>query len=171
MTQSHKLSRPASAAPSDVSPVVQRWAADVATERQIARVRLLAAAAAFFSGVWLLYVADAFILRALALAGCAFGGLWARQVLRKRTQSELPALHYLELGADYLAIAEGSAPRTIPLSGVRSVEIDEDRLVVVLRLDGAEPWLLEPRYRGMTLRELAEHVHRAMLAARGDAPG
>jgi hypothetical protein len=163
---------PALCATPERSPAttVERFVVDVSAERQAANLRLLAAAIALLGGLWLAGVAQALWLRGVGVTGCVFAVLWARRHLKQR-RGQVEALatdahDYLELGEHHLAVREGAQARSLPLSSIAAVEIDDDRLVVVLRLHAGEPWLIEPRYQGLGLRELAERLHQAVAAER-----
>jgi hypothetical protein len=140
----------------------ERLWVDMDGERQAAALRLLAAVLALGSGLWLMAVADELWLRGVGLTSCGFAVLWARRHWKQR-KSQLPGqAHYLEIGEHHLALAEGADARSLPLSCIQAVEIDDDRLLVVLRLHDGEPWLIEPRYRGVGLRDLAERLYAAV---------
>lgn len=49
---------------------------------------------------------------------------------------------------------------TIPFEHVARIELDEDRIAVVLCLDSGEELTIEPVYGQLTPRELAETLHR-----------
>ena len=125
-------------------------------------MRLVAAALAALSGLWLLIVSDGWLLRATALASVVFAGLWTRAVRRVAARGRSDP-DWLELGQDHLAFHRSGTARSIALCDVRRVEIDEDRLVVVVCLADGERLTLEPRYLGLTLHDLARVVHEASL--------
>ncbi len=147
----------------------ERLLVDVDSEQQAARLRLVAAGLALASGVWLVWVAQPLWLRGVGVVACAFAALWARRNVKQAAAHAAQPEAYLELGEDHLALVDGPSTRSLPLASIAAVELDDDRLVVVLRLHGGEPWLLEPRYRGIGLRELAQRVHRAVQAQREGA--
>ncbi len=151
------------------TPAVMRLVADTQNLRHAAWLRLCAAALAAISGVWLFAVTSSWVLRATAGASVLFAMIWTRAQLRV-LRSPSATADYLEIGEHHLAIVEAGHARSVPLSAVRSVAIDEDRLVLVLDLQ-AGPLIIEPRYRGVGLRELGQQIQHAVAAAQEDAHG
>jgi len=147
----------------------QRLLLDVGEVRDRITLRLLASLPAFAGGVWLIWIADDALLRVLALAGLVFAVLWVVRARKSVTQIAQAQDHYLEIGPEALALKAGSQLRSWPWSQIEAVEIDEDRLVVRLRLRGADPLSVEPEYGALGLRELAEAIERGRVA--GDNPG
>jgi hypothetical protein len=142
---------------------VDRSALDTA-----AALRGAAAMLAGVAGLWLLAVAQAWVPRALALAGLVFAFFWGRAQWRHlRTRERVSG--YLELAPATLVISDGSATRHIALADVRSVEVDDDRLEVLLQLASGEALRVEPQYRGVGLHELARLLHEAASRARAGA--
>jgi hypothetical protein len=152
----------------------QRLEVDVAALRQAAWLRMLAALLSALSSLWLLAVTESWWLRAVALAGLAFAALWAR-AQRRVLGAEVSRVSrdYLELGEHHLAIVQQGQARSLSLASVRRIELDDDRLEVVLHLDSGEQLRLEPRYRGVGLRDLGKLLHDAVehaTRAAADAP-
>jgi len=139
----------------------QRLVLDVREVRDRTRLRLLATLPAFAGGAWLLWTGDTLLLRILALAGLVFAVLWLVSARRAVTQLARSDEHYLDIGAAGLTIQNGPDARSISWSEIDAVEIDEDRLVVQLRLRGSGSLAVEPHYGSLDLRELAETIERA----------
>jgi hypothetical protein len=138
---------------------------DVREVRDRVRLRLLATVPAFAGGAWLLWTGDTLLLRALAVAGIVFAAVWVRSVRRTLAQVAHSKDHYLDIGPDGLTLGAGPAARSIPWSEIAAVEIDEDRLVVQLRLRSSGSLAVEPHYGALGLRELAETIERARFHA------
>ena len=147
----------------------RRFLADSSGERQAAALRLSAAAVAAFSGIWLLAVTDSWLLRGTALVSILFATLWGVSLARRR-QPDGPSNH-LEIGRHHLRLAQDGQARSVALRTVRSVEIDQDRLIIVLCLDGDERLTLDACYVGIGLQDLAELLHQAVFSSREDASG
>jgi hypothetical protein len=133
---------------------------------------LLATVPALVGGAWLAWIADSWLLHSLAAAGLIFATLWV--VLARRSMKQLAdaELHYLDIGDLTLQVRTGAQLQTLAWSDVEAVEIDEDRLVVLLRVRGAKPLAIEPMYGGLTLTELGMTLQRARqssLASTGTA--
>ena len=145
--------------------MTRRLTLDVREVRDRMRLRLPAALLAFGGGVWLLWAADNSLLRVVAGAGLVFATMW---VVRARTSVAQLAHaddHYLESDADGLTVRSGTQLRRLAWSEIAAVEIDEDRLVVLLRLrDGSRPLAIEPQYGELGLYELGEWIQSARPA-------
>lgn len=133
---------------------------DIAHEQTNARVRLSAAVVAAGAGVWLAWVDSSMWLRVLALVSLLFAARFItsyRKVLR--TAADAPA-HYLEITTERVTLAEGAVQRSIPFDRITRIELDEDKIAVVLRAGEREELSVEPVYGGLGLRELADTLHR-----------
>jgi hypothetical protein len=132
--------------------------------RVTARMRLVAAVVTGVAAIWLAWVERSIGFRLLGLTGGLFAARWLL-VYRNaaRTVSSADA-HYLEITTERLTVASGAQQRAIPLEHVERIELDEDRLVVVLRLGSGEELPIEPVYGGLGLRDLAETLERYLSA-------
>ena len=150
----------------------QRLMLDVREVRDRVRLRMLASLPALAGGAWLLWSSEGVLLTVLALAGLVFATVWV--LLARRSVAQLAGSndHYLDIGESSLTIRAGSVERSLAWSEIRAVEIDEDRLVVQLRLHPEGSVAVEPQYGALGLRELAETLETARkLAVDGTAPG
>ena len=148
----------------------QRLVLDVREVRDRMRLRLLATLPAFAGGAWLLGTGDTLLLRALALAGLVFAVIWVVSARRSLTQLARSEDHYLDIGPSGLTLRNGPDARSLSWSEIDAVEIDEDRLVVRLRLQGSGSLAVEPHYGSLGLRELAEAIERARHAHKDALP-
>jgi hypothetical protein len=136
---------------------------DVREVRDRMRLRLIASFPAFAGGLWLLWIGDSLLLRALALSGLVFSTLWVALARRSIGQLLSAGNHYLDIGADGFTLMAGAEKRFVAWSEIDAVEIDEDRLVVRLRVRGADSLVVEPQYGELGLRELAETIERRRI--------
>ena len=158
--------------PSEKPASALRLELDGDVERDQARLRLVAAIVALLAGAWLAWVADAWWLRLTGMASVLFSARFAQKARAARAAERDAGAHYLEITADHVTLADGATQRTVARERVQAVELDEDRLIVVLRLSGGEELPIEPRYGGLPPRELGETLRRALWApAHRDAPG
>ena len=137
---------------------LRRFELDSRAERQLAGARQLASAGVAVGAVWLAAVGTHMVHHLLAAAGgLATLGWWvvARRI-RRRVASG--ARHYLALHDDVLEVAQGERTLVLPWDQVRSVEVDEERLVVVLERCSGSPLTVEPLYRGVGLYELRDAI-------------
>lgn len=155
----------------------ERLFLDAREVRDRTRLRLIATLPAMAGGVWLCWISDSWFLRAFALAGVTFGALWLLSARRGAAQLQTASEHYLDIGQEALQVCSGPGHRTLPWSEILAVEIDEDRLVTVLRLRGGDTLAIEPQYGQLALEALAERLERARKQAQacgvgaGETPG
>jgi hypothetical protein len=155
---------PPDAAPQSTSHA-WRLALDPESERDQGRLRLVAAIVALCAGLWLAWVQGPWWVRLTGVASVLFSMRFAQKARAARAHQADARSHYLEITADQVTLAEGDKRRSVERARVLGVELDEDRLVVVLRLRGGEELPIEPRYGGLGLRELGEAIRRALCAA------
>lgn len=129
--------------------------------RDRTRLRLLASLPAFAGGAWLFWSSDGALLAAVALAGLIFATAWVFTARRSVANIGGTDEHYLDIGETGLTIRAGTNVRSLAWSEVRAIEIDEDRLVVQLRLQPEGSVAIEPQYGALGLRELAETLEKA----------
>jgi hypothetical protein len=142
--------------------MTERLQLDVREVRDRMRLRLLAALPAFAGGLWLLWAADNVLLRLLAGAGLVFATVWVVRARSSVAQLASAGDHYLETDPEALTIRSGAQLRRLAWSEIAEVEIDEDRLVVQLRLhSGGRALAIEPQYGELGLYELGEWIQRA----------
>ena len=133
---------------------------DIAHEQTDARVRLSAAVVAAGAGVWLAWVEPSVWLRLLALVSLLFAARFIASYRKVKRTAKNTAAHYLEITTERVTLAEGAVQRSIPFERVTRIELDEDKIAVVLRAGEAEELSVEPVYGGLGLRELADTLHR-----------
>jgi hypothetical protein len=143
----------------------QRLLLDVREVRDRTLLRLIASLPAFAGGLWLLWISETLLLRALALSGLVFATIWVVLARRSVRQLAVAGEHYLDIGANGFRLMSGAEERFLPWSDIDAVEIDEDRLVVRLRVRGADSLLVEPQYGELGLRELAATIERGRVHA------
>jgi hypothetical protein len=146
-----------------------RFELDGRAERGATVLRVCAALVTMLAGAWLLLLPYS-VPRFFAVAGLGFSALWLIRAQRARRKAKLPSeaepQDYLELRPDALCMRQSGAEQVIPWGEVVSVAIDEDRLLVVVERKNASAIMLEPQYRGIALRPLAEAMHDALVRSR-----
>jgi hypothetical protein len=135
---------------------------DIAHEQTDARLRLSAAIVAMLAAVWLAWVETSTWLRLFALVSLLIAARLIRSYRKVRQTAANSASHYLEITTERVTLhnGHGAEQRSIPFERVTRVELDEDRIAVVLRTADAEELSIEPVYGGLSLRELADTLHR-----------
>jgi hypothetical protein len=139
---------------------------DVELEQSNAQLRLVAAVLAAAAGIWLVWVEHSVWLRLTALASVAFAVHWTLGFRKTSRVTQAAARHFLEISTQRLTLASGASERTIAFERVQRIELDEDRLAVVLRMDSGEELAIEPMYGGLDLRGLGETLQRYLDSQR-----
>jgi hypothetical protein len=139
-----------------------RLTLDADAEHASARLRLGAAVIALFAGGWLAWVAvgSSKWLGLVALASVAFALRWMLGYRKVKRATSAADAHYLEITSERLTVANGVEQRSIPRELIARIELDDDRLAVVLRLTSGEELTIEPIYGGLGLRDLGETLQR-----------
>jgi hypothetical protein len=132
---------------------------DIEHERSSARLRLAAAVIAAVGGGWLAWVDTSIWMRLTALASWMFAARFVAGY-RKARRLDPNDAHYLEITPEHLILAQGAQHRTIPFAQLDRIELDEDRIAVVLCLGTGEELTVEPVYGGLGQLELAETLQR-----------
>ncbi len=136
----------------------RRLRKDVGGDRDVGRLRLVAAVLSTIAVLWLLVLTDfGWPAIALALVVALAARFWARSWIR--TERDLASAPPAELVLDEAGVQLGE--RTLPWRGIARVELDHDRLLVrVVPVDG-EPLELEPPYDGLGLEALGSVIEEA----------
>jgi len=137
-----------------------RLSLDVGFEQATAQLRLAAAVLAGVAGIWLAWVEQSMWLRITALASAAFAARWIAGFRKTQRTARAAAAHFLEITTQRVTLAAGTHQRSVPFDRVQRIELDEDRLTVVMRMTDGEELVIEPVYGGLGLRELGETLQR-----------
>lgn len=145
----------------------RRFELDVSAERSVARLRLFGAAVALVMGTALAIGGAGSVgwtLIALTwLVGLGWIGAW----FAARRKTRRADAWFVELG-DALRVALGREPVVVAWNDVRTVDVDEDRLDVLVRHAGGD--LRVPSvWKGVGPHELAKQLraaHEASLQSR-----
>jgi hypothetical protein len=142
-----------------------RFELDDRAERGGTALRVSAALITVVAGGWLFalpYLAP----RVFALAGFVFAAAWFVRAMRASKTQRRPTEHYLELRPDALCVRAGAAEQIVPWHEITAIAIDDDRLQVIVERQNCAALVLEPQYRGLGLRPMAEAVQDALTHAR-----
>jgi hypothetical protein len=146
-----------------------RFELDTSAVRAVGRLRLAAAIVVLIGSIWIVAMGPGLLGWTMVAVAWLSATFWIVAFRRSRREAAGPARHYLDLGDDGLRLAEGGEPRFVPWSEVTRVDVDEERLMVVVERQGAEPLRIEPVYRGAGVHDLAEALSaRCATARRGD---
>jgi hypothetical protein len=137
-----------------------RLTLDIAHQQTDARVRLSAAAIAAGAGLWLAWVESSTWLRVTALVSLLFAVRFIASYRKVKRLAANSTAHYLEITTERVTLADGAVQQSMPFERVTRIELDEDKIAVVLRAGDADELSVEPVYGGLGLRELADTLHR-----------
>ena len=125
------------------------------SDRAVAMLRLASALVVGLCSTLLFLAApQGGLLRILAFVGWAVAIGWFlawRRHLKLRPSSTQWALQLNEEG---LAIEKKSSTITVPWAQIEAIDVDEERLTVVLSRTGADPVPIEPCWGGLGLYDL-----------------
>jgi hypothetical protein len=99
----------------------------------------------------------------MGLLGIFFALVWAVMIAKARRRAREGVS--LRLTSEGLVYDDGGRRTEIGWPDVRSVEVDEERLVVRIERADGDPEQLEPMFRGVGVYELADAVRVAWHAA------
>lgn len=120
-----------------------------------ARLRILAAmVCSLGAGLYALARPGPFAI-VVSLTVIAAGVAWARRANRSAARASLDVL--LELAPTGFTLAPSPE---VAWTLVTGVEVDEDRLVVLVHRSGGEPVVIEPLYDGISVYDLAALFER-----------
>jgi len=130
-------------------------------ERAVYGLRLGAAALTFLGSLWLALLGPSTLGWVVVGLGILATVGWVVSFERARRRDHDRHRYYLDLAGDRLTLAEGAELHTIPWNRIVEVNVDEDRLAVVVTQDGGAPLRIEPRYGALGIYELAERLRLA----------
>lgn len=139
--------------PSDASPFGTLRAGRADADE--ARLRIAAAVVSSLAAGLFALTRPGPLSIAVSVSVVAAGFAWAGRARRSAERARHEVL--LVLAPTGLTLAPAAE---IPWSATTGVEVDEDRLVVLVHRDGAEPIVLEPVYDGISVYDLAQRVAR-----------
>jgi hypothetical protein len=145
----------------------RRFELDRSGERAVSLLRLVAAGSTGAGAVWLAASGPGVVGWVVALAGglAAVGFTAAYRKGRRRAAS--PERHFLLLDERGLTLAEGHDEHQIEWRDVTAVEVDEERLIVVVSRASEAPLRIEPRYEGVSVYDLETAIRERWLMRSG----
>jgi hypothetical protein len=135
----------------------------VSAERSVARFRLISAIAVLPASIYLLASPQPSAAKALASIGVLVSLGWIAAFFLARARVRDRAAFHLDLADEGMTLCLGKATTTVGWSDVRDVDVDEERLMVVIGLRDGRTVDIPPVWEGTGLYELA-----AMVASRRD---
>ena len=145
--------------------LLRRFQASATAELSLARLRLVTASVALMASIAVLLSKVPVTIFLVALVGVLVSVAWIRQGLTARKRAARPSQYFLELYARGLAIGEGARVQWLPWGEVCDIDVDEERLDIVLKARAGEPVRLEPRYPGIAIHDLMATLRNAWRGA------
>lgn len=158
-----------SAADDDFGPVLRRLDLDVRGERQVALLRLVAAIVVALGALWIAAIGPGLAGWVIVLLAAIAAFFWAKASRASRRRVANPAGSYLAIAEMGLHIGKDGTVCRVPRAEVTGIELDEDRLVVVVRRRDGTSVIVEPIYGGIGAYDLHETLDR--WHRQGDASG
>lgn len=146
----------------------RRFELDRRAEREIAGLRLGSAILLLPVSVYVLAVDAPMGAKTLAVVGLFGSLIWSLSWVRSRRHLRDAERHYLSLSEDGLTLCLGGDERSVAWASVRDVDVDEDRLVIVVSLDDGQRLDVPPGWEGIGLdglRDLLEEHARSARSA------
>lgn len=139
---------------------------DTQAERSVSRLRLVAAALVGSSSVViLLFASPSTFGVVIALLGLGASLGWVVAFRRSGKRVDDKGRYYLRLDAEGLRLARGGEARELAWSEVLELQVDEERLVVVLQLGDGRTLDIPPIFRGYGLYEIEDLLKARLRAA------
>jgi hypothetical protein len=148
-------------ADSELGPLRQRFQVAPTDQRLLALVRGGSAAVAALGSLALLCADVPLPVFLAALLGLLMSLVWLGQARRALRVSRTAEAHHLSIYQDGFVVAEGERVTRVPFGRVRELEVDEERLDILVKLSADESLRLEPRYPGVAIHDLVRSLHEA----------
>ena len=139
-------------------PSREYYPVDTAAIAAIGRFRLLGALACTASGVWIAFLGPELLGWTVAVLAWAISFFWMAAYLGSRRSVRREASQGLILDAEEVRWSHRGAPHSVNWADVESLEVDEDRLVLVVRTTDGTSKSIEPLYRGLSLYDMANRL-------------
>ncbi len=143
----------------------RRFEYAVSVERELARFRLVSALVVLPASLLALFLARPLPAKVLALLGVAASVGWMVAFTRARARLRDARSSHLDVGPDGLMMTLGTSSVAIRWSDVVGVDLDEERLVVTLRVANGTKVEVPPTWEGVGL----EGLHALIEGAWDDA--
>ncbi|MET0341060.1 MAG: hypothetical protein ABW252_08655 [Polyangiales bacterium] len=142
-------------------PELARYEASPSELRALARVRMVSALVAFGGAVAMLLGELPVPVFLLALLGLVLSLAWLGQARRASRAARSAHRDALTVHARGLWLEEAARNVWCSWDDVTEIEVDEERLDVLVRLRAGPPLRIEPRYPGVEIHELVRTLNDA----------
>jgi hypothetical protein len=145
----------------ELGALLERFEVDPASERAVSRLRLTAAVLAGLGAIAMLLSTLPFTMLLIAILALLVSAGWIAKSRTIEQRARTPEQHYLALHARGLMLCEGGSLSWVPWECVTHIEVDEERLDIVLERSTEPPLRLEPRYPGVEIYTLMNRLRNA----------
>ncbi len=149
----------------DLGPLLERFEVDPGTERSVSRLRLVAAVLAGLGAIAMLLSELPFTMLLIAVLALLVSAGWIAKSRSIEKRARTPEEHFLALHKHGLLLREGAAITWVPWARITHIDVDDERLDIVLDWGEEAPLRLEPRYPGVEIYELMHRLRNAWRAA------
>ncbi len=153
---------------SELGTLIERFEVDPATERSVSRLRLVAAVLAGLGAIAMLLSALPFAILLIAVLALLVSAGWIAKSRSIEKRARMPQEHFLALHARGLLVREGASLTWVPWERVTHIDVDDERLDIVLERSEDDPLRLEPRYPGVEIYALMHRLRNAWRAPHDD---
>jgi hypothetical protein len=131
---------------------------DVRNEKQVAWFRITGGVVCLAGALAIGSLGPPLVGWVVVLIGVAAGLGWLVAGARGLRRAKAPTRYFVALREAALELGDGPRVVSVPWDELLSAEVDEERLVVVLRRKDKDPVLLEPRFPKLSVYDLAKAV-------------
>ncbi len=145
--------------------MARRYEVDVENERAVSQLRTAAATIVLLGCFWAAMQHPntiGWIVITLSLLGVA---AWVVLVRRSRSVLSAPERYALTLDEAGLTLDEGDVHEAVRWPDLASLEVDEDRLVIVVRRRDGTTFDILPRYAGIGVHDLCREIEEERRVA------
>jgi len=145
-------------------PLIERFETRREAELSFSRLRLTSAVVAAGASLAVLLARVPVAVFLVGALGLAVSLAWTIQALRSAQRAKNPGATYLAVHTRGLEWADApKAPIWVAWDAVSGLEVDEERLDVLVSFKAASPLHIEPRYPGVEIHELVRRMRNAWL--------
>jgi hypothetical protein len=148
----------------ELGPLLHRFDVAARDQQGVAVVRGASALLAGACSVALLLAKVPLPVFLAAMLGLVMSLVWFRQARKALRLSHDTSAHHLSLHREGFVVAQGAQRRSVRFDTVRAIAVDEERLDIVVKLEGDEVLRLEPRYAGVAIHDLVRSLQEACQA-------
>ncbi len=141
--------------------LLSRYEVDPARERSLARLRTSAAVLAGLGAVAMLLSRLPFVMLLLAVLALLVSAGWLAQARGLRRRARAPEEHFLALHQRGFELGLGASRTWVPFTTVTDIDVDDERLDIVVAREGQAGLRLESRYPGVEIYALMHTLRKA----------